>query len=75
MTGKFIMPTRECDIQDGKINGDNVSFSITVDGTRVIQFLGTIVSKTEIHFLQRSPIKTGAGPSERKDEFTARRRL
>ena len=60
------------DIQDGKINGDNVSFSIT-GKMGVIQFLGTIVSNTEINFVERVPIKTGAGLSERKVDFTARR--
>jgi uncharacterized protein (TIGR03437 family) len=64
MTG---MGGRESNIEDGKISGDDLSFSVTVEfngNTRKLEYTGKVVGD-QINF------KTGQG--DRVREFTAKR--
>jgi hypothetical protein len=68
LTGTMVgMSGRELNIEDGKISGDDLSFSVTVEfngNTRKLDYTGKIVGD-QINF------KTGQG--DRAREFTAKR--
>jgi len=68
LTGTMLGPGgRELKIEDGKVSGDTISFSVTVEmngNTRKMEYTGKVVGDS-INF------KTGQG--ERAREFTAKR--